>query len=149
MKDKYNKMQRMQVFESVENKVPVSIESLSEKIRFLRKALGLTQKQMAGKLGVSQPTYVNMEKNISSANISTIKRIAGELNCGLQIVLSPAEPFDNYIKKQAQKRAKELLDRTRSNMALEEQDPGDKEYKRRYDELVEELCEDPKLVWGK
>ncbi len=150
MKDKYKKLYREQVFKATEQKQPVSLDILHQKIRDLRKALGITQLQMAHKLGVRQPTYAKMEKGLFNANISTIKRIVRELNCGVEVVLTPAEPFEIFLRKKAGRRAKELLGRTRSNMAIESQDPGNKEYERRYNDLVDELFEDPKNgLWGK
>ena len=147
--NKFKGLEREQVFDSIESKTPVSIDILHHKIRFLREALGMTQKQLGARIGISQPTYAKMEKGLASANAGTIKRIAGELNCSLEVVLVPAEPFKDLIERQAKERAKELLDRARSTMAMEGQDPGEKEYERRFNELVEELREDPKSgLWG-
>src|SRR6056297_2590717 len=114
MENKYKKLQKEQVFETIEQKQPMSPDVLHHKIRALRKVLGMTQSQMALKLGVSQPTYAKMEKGLSAANMSTIKRIARELNCGLKVVLVPDEPFRDFLRKKAARRAKELMDRTRS-----------------------------------
>ncbi|MCI4234141.1 helix-turn-helix transcriptional regulator [Dickeya dianthicola] len=47
---------------------------------------GLTSTEIAARMGVSQPAVSRLERNVSSASISTLQRYAAA--CGMQLKLS-------------------------------------------------------------
>ena len=49
---------------------------IGEKIKKIRKESGITQKQLAQKLGVSQAAIVQFESEKSNPKIDTLKKIA-------------------------------------------------------------------------
>lgn len=64
--------------------------SLVEAMIQARLAHGLTQAQVAERLGVAQPAVARIEsgKNVS---LKTLRRYAGALGCKLEVRLRPAE----------------------------------------------------------
>lgn len=143
MKDNFKELKRKQVFESIENGTPFSPDELSAKIRDLRKSLGLTQVQMAKRLGIKQASYLKMEKNADKAQLGSIIKALRQMGSMLQISFKPAEPYILMIKKQARIKAEKILRETYSNMAMEEQSPSKAEYEKRLEELADELAKKP------
>lgn len=56
-----------------------------------RKNLGLTQAQVADRLGITQPTYAGIEKGKHSASLTTVQRIADVLGVPTDELVSEAE----------------------------------------------------------
>lgn len=52
-------------------------------LRAIRLAKGITQVDLAEKLGITQPSYAKLESGDSSPNLRTICRLAEALNCDL------------------------------------------------------------------
>ncbi len=68
----------------------------------LREAQGLTQVQLAQKLGLSQPTIANLEgRRTIDVKLSTIVKVAAALGARLKITL---ERYDAGEKKAAKKK---------------------------------------------
>lgn len=63
-----------------------------QKLRAIRKAKGLTQEQMAERMGMSQPAYSDLENGRFCPTISTIERAALALGIAADVLLS-AEKF--------------------------------------------------------
>jgi transcriptional regulator with XRE-family HTH domain len=142
--EKFNNLARKQVLDSIESGGLIDVSMLPGKVKGLRKALGMTQLQMATRLGIWQSTYMRMEKNLDSSGVKTIERFLRELNCLLKLQIRPLEPFKTLISKRAYQKAKAMLDRTYGNMALEKQAPDKKTYEKRLRALADELASDPK-----
>lgn len=64
--------------------------NFSEMVEIMRKRKGLTQKQFAENIGISQSTYSDII-NRGSMTIQTMQKIAAALNCDLKIELIPKE----------------------------------------------------------
>ena len=64
--------------------------NFSEMVEVMRKRKGLTQKQFAENIGISQSTYSDII-NRDSMTIQTMRKIAAALNCDLKIELIPKE----------------------------------------------------------
>lgn len=67
-----------------------TISQLRPVLQGFRKAHGLTQAQMAARLGVTQQTYARLEANPSRASIERIFKVLQAL--GVELVLSAREP---------------------------------------------------------
>lgn len=143
MKDKFSKLSREQIFESIERGRAFAPAMLPGRVKELRRALGLTQRQMAIRLGMSQPSYMRIEKNLGSSGMKTIARFLKELNCEISVRIKPNEPFSKLIRKRAYLKAKSMLGRTYANMALEKQSPDKRTYEKRLRELTEEMASNP------
>jgi transcriptional regulator with XRE-family HTH domain len=54
---------------------------LADTLRQLRRDAGLTQTQMAGKLGISQPTLARLEAANQNVTIKTLGKLCRALRC--------------------------------------------------------------------
>lgn len=71
---------------------------LGEKVKTLRKALKITQKELAMTVGVSQSTIGMIEGNKQGASNDTLLKLAKALNTTVDNLLSN-NSFDNEIKE--------------------------------------------------
>ena len=91
-------------------------------INTVREAIGMTARQLAVRLGVTQPRITKMESNENNLKLSTIKKIAEAMNCEFVYYFKPQTTFQNLVETQAQKKAAEILGTVNINMALEAQE---------------------------
>jgi transcriptional regulator with XRE-family HTH domain len=148
MKGKFDKLRQEQIFHSVESGAFFHAAELPGKFAALRKAMGLTQRQMAKRLGMTQPAYLNIEKKLDASGLKTVEKFLNALNCGLELRIKPTAPFSEMIRERALKKAKSILDRTYGNMAMEKQSPGKKSYDKALKELARDMEQNPdSSVW--
>ena len=62
---------------------------VGEKIKDIRIVKGLSQKELAGKIGISQQMISRVEKGKENVSLITLKNIAKAMNLGVDILLSP------------------------------------------------------------
>lgn len=93
--------------------------SLSFNIRERRKELGLTQKELAKKVGISFRTIQNYENGITPPSLYIIEKIALALEVSVETLISQYK-FDNNFS------AQQILEKVTQ----------DKEYKSRVDNLI-------------
>ena len=87
----------------------------------VRQALGMTAKQLAERVGLSQPRIAKMELNENNLKISTMKKIAEGLDCDFVYGFVPKSSLQETINRQARKKAEAILSNVNTNMALEDQ----------------------------
>lgn len=114
-------------------------------IKTVREAIGMTAIQLAKRLGVTQPRIAKMESNEENLKLSTMKKVAVALNCEFVYYFKPKTSFQDFVKDQAQMKAKEILKNVNLNMALENQDIS-------LEETTEDIVNDfinnkTKLIW--
>ena len=90
-------------------------------ISAVRQALGMTAKQLAERVGLSQPRIAKMELNENNLKISTMKKIAEGLDCDFVYGFVPKSSLQETINRQARKKAEAILSNVNTNMALEGQ----------------------------
>jgi transcriptional regulator with XRE-family HTH domain len=67
------------VFDKV---LPVTLgERLADTLRKLREQMGLTQRDMAAKLGISQPTLARLEGGAQNIKLEVLERVCRSLRC--------------------------------------------------------------------
>jgi len=90
-------------------------------IRAIREALGMTQNQLARRMGITRQAVALTEASEldQSATLGRLKRAAQELGCELQYVLVPRVPLERIIADQALRRAAKKLGRVNQSHALE------------------------------
>lgn len=88
-------------------------------IKTLREAFGMTARQLAGRIGVSQSRVAYMEQNEENLKISTLKKVAQSMNCTFVPLFIPNESLESMVRKQAKSKAKKMLASVNQNMALE------------------------------
>lgn len=60
---------------------------LAKRIKLIRKAANLTQSEMAEKLGVSQPSYSEMETKADNCAFYTLQKVAEALNVSVPFLV--------------------------------------------------------------
>lgn len=95
-------------------------------IRRVRKALGMSGAALSERLGGgSRSRAANLERNEREerATLRSMREAAEALGCRFVygIVPPPGVTVENLIEQQAERRAKQLLNRARGHMALEAQ----------------------------
>lgn len=93
----------------------------------IRRALGLTTRQMAKRLGVSQSSYADAESNEARETISLkqLRRIADALDCDLVYALVPRRPLAQMVETRAAELARRRVLGVAHSMALERQAVSD------------------------
>jgi len=132
-----------QLFRATEAGALIPVEKLGQRIKDLREALGMTQRQMARKLKVKQPVISRIEENAESCTLKTLVKTARALECDFMGAVVAGEPLNTLVRNQAEKAARRILSRTYANMAMEKQAPGKSAYDRQLKQMIEELSANP------
>ena len=116
--------------------------SYSDWIKILRKALRMTQKQLAQRAKISQPHLVGIEKGKGDPQIGTLKRIFDALSCPLLIQPRPLISIEKLLKTRARIIALKRLKQSTGTMALENQAPTAEIYEQLLEKYTREILED-------
>lgn len=93
-------------------------------IKAIREAIGMTTRQLASRIGITQPTltYLENAEAKGSITIDSLKRAANALDCDLAYVLIPRRGgLNEIVEEQAIKAARHKLKSAKHTMALEKQ----------------------------
>jgi len=112
-------------------------------LRAIRQALGITTRQLALSVGVTQSAVVDTERTEARGDITlnTLQRYAAALDCELRYVLVPKRPLQEMIEERADRIARDQVSRVRHSMALEDQHTGKDNQERDVAELKRKLLE--------
>ena len=116
-------------------------------IKAIRESLGMSAAQLAKRMGVRQPSIVDLERSEEKGSIelATLRRAAEALDCSLVYALIPNKPLETTIRD----RARALLRRRRRSvehtMLLEDQHVADPIGDRDLDDLIRET--NPRRFW--
>ncbi len=107
----------------------------------IRKALGMTLPQLASRLRVTRSRVIKIQQAelSDSLTLHTLREVANALNCDLVYAFIPREPLQALIKEQAEKIAKQKLQRIAHSMALEDQAIPTSQQQEQLEELVNTL----------
>lgn len=111
-------------------------QAVSRQLKLMRKALGMTQVQLAKRVHGEQMMLSRVENESVDPRLSTLKKIAEGLNCELLIQLVPKEDIAAFIDKKAEEKAREIIELSVANAAMESQKPPS--------DLIEEQVEELK-----
>ncbi|MCG2660930.1 MAG: mobile mystery protein A [Kiritimatiellae bacterium] len=120
-------------------------------VRAIRNALGMTAKQLAGRLGIAQQAVARIEKDelSGSVTIKTMRRVAECLDCVFVCGFVPRSSLETSLRKQAQKFATKRLAQASQTMTLEDQALSTKENEKVLSEMVDELVNTlPSNLWN-
>jgi len=114
---------------------------IEEQIKIIRKALGMSQVQLAKKLDFSSNVpIVKMEKGqIENPTIDTLKKYAEALGCELLVRFVPKKEIEKMVDEQAEKKAREIVSLSVGNSAMELQKPDDDVIEDEIEELKYDL----------
>lgn len=112
-------------------------------LRAVRQVLGMTTRQLAKSVGVTQAAVVDAERNEAKGDITlaTLQKYAAALGCELSYVLVPKRPLQEMIEERAEFIAREQVSRVRHSMALEDQQTGKEHLERQVAEIRRKLLE--------
>jgi predicted DNA-binding mobile mystery protein A len=116
-------------------------------IKAIREALGMSTAQLAKRLGIKQPSLVELEQSEAKSTIelATLRRVAEALDCTLVYALVPKKPLENTIRERARAFAHRRREPVEHSMLLEDQKVTAKNAEARLDEIVRET--NPRLFW--
>ncbi|WP_406846311.1 mobile mystery protein A [Stenotrophomonas lacuserhaii] len=92
-------------------------------IAAIREALGMSQSDLARRLGVVQSSVVKMEKSERSGTVrvETLRRAADALDCELVVLMVPRAPLQETVDRQRLKVYSATINRAAAHMELEDQ----------------------------
>lgn len=132
-----------QVSDSLNRKTLFPAYSIGSHIRRVREALGMSQRQLAKRLGMTQQGVNKIENNTGAMTMKTLNRTAQALNLHAMIALVSDRTLESFIREQAAKKAGALIKRAEATMAMEKQSVGKNSYKKSYEELVADFINNP------
>ena len=114
-----------QLGKSLDNLNNLQIPRVPEKgwLCAIRKALGITSKQLGSRLGISQQAAQDVERREveGSVTLNSLSESVRAMNCRLVYYIVPNEPLEQMIDKQIDKKARESLSYVSNLMELEDQ----------------------------
>jgi predicted DNA-binding mobile mystery protein A len=152
MKPKYKQIARRQLDTTLAKFGEVKSMQLPAKgwIRAVREVLGMSGKQMARRLQVSQPRVFKLEHDEPSGalTLKTMRQVAEALDCVFVYALVPRSSLEETVRAQAGKVAAERLRRVSHTMLLEAQGLSSVEQQASLETAIEELVrETPRELW--
>jgi len=121
-------------------------------VRTVRKALGMSGAQLAGRLGLSRNRISVLERKEVEGEITLnqLRDLAEQLNCDLTYALVPRKPVEKIIEDRAIEVATQNMDTNAQNMFLEAQSI-DKEAQERLFEQVKNdvIASGGRVIWRK
>jgi predicted DNA-binding mobile mystery protein A len=114
-------------------------------LRAIRRALGMSQADVARRIGVSQPSVDGFERAEASGAITlaSLRRVAGTMDCDLVYALVPRRGLEASVEARARELAMEMVRRTDHTMRLESQGVPEAETRRQVAELARILAARP------
>jgi len=119
-------------------------------VRAIRDALGMTTRQLAKRIGISQSGVVGLEKGEVQGSVSlvTLQQAAEALNCTLVYALVPNTSLEEMVRDRAQQVATDQLARIPHTIRLEDQGLAPSELAAQHERLVQELLKGaPRRLW--
>jgi predicted DNA-binding mobile mystery protein A len=116
-------------------------------IKAIREALGMSTAQLAKRMGIRQPSVIDLERSEErgSIELATLRRVAAALDCSLIYALVPNKPLETTIRL----RARALLRRRRRpvehTMLLEDQQVKETGSDAHVEDIIRQT--NPRLFW--
>lgn len=112
-------------------------------IKAIRESLGMTTRQLAHRIGVSQSRVVDIEKaeTRGSITLGSLERAARALDCDLIYALVPRQPLQSMVEERASRLAESRLKSAHHTMVLENQSVYDADEQEQVEKLRRELLE--------
>lgn len=113
-------------------------------IRAVRKALGMSVRQLATRMGVSQQAVSQFEANEldDSVTLGTLRKAAEAMGCRVVYAIIPlGGSLQDVVREQASQKARKIVTAVDHTMQLEAQGVGNVQAK--IEEIAEELSKTP------
>lgn len=76
-----------------------NIRQLSRTLRDARLRIGLTQRELANRIGTSQPAIAHLERGDANPTVETLWRLAAACGYSLQVTLQPLPVTDAVVER--------------------------------------------------
>ncbi|TPG17511.1 mobile mystery protein A [Sphingomonas koreensis] len=119
-------------------------------VRALRDALGMTSRQLARRMGVSQSRVVALEKaEVSgSTTLKSLRDAAEALDCHVVYALVPKMPLNDLVRDRARQKAHGQHAQIAQGMLLENQALTVPQTREEIDRLTDEILAEPlRYLW--
>jgi len=116
----------------------------------IRHAIGMTGRQLATRLGITQPSVVELEHNETAEKITlaSLRAAAEALDCDLVYALVPRRPLTEVVRKKLRERAEREVATVAHTMALEAQSVAAERNRQQVETLVKKwLDHPPRDLW--
>ncbi|MEM0954562.1 MAG: mobile mystery protein A [Pseudomonadota bacterium] len=92
-------------------------------VRLVRKALGMTLRQLGHRMGVSTSAVARLERMEPEGRVTLaqLEKAAAALDCRVVYALVPDGPVEETLARQAERKARARVEKVSVNMALEKQ----------------------------
>jgi len=116
-------------------------------IKAIRAALGMSTAQLAKRVGIKQPSLVELEQSEVKGTIelATLRRVAEALDCTLVYALVPNKPLKAIVRDRARAFMRRRREPVEHSMLLEDQKVKGKDADARLNDIVRET--NPRLFW--
>jgi predicted DNA-binding mobile mystery protein A len=119
-------------------------------LRTVRKALGMSGTQLARRIGVTRARVASAEQSELSGGITlrSMQAMAEAMGCRFVYAIVPPEGVEDIVTAQARKKARVVVGRANSHMALESQMLPDDKIAREFDRLTADFVREmPSDFW--
>lgn len=151
MPEALRRTQIRQIDETIESLAPIRHVQSPPRgwLRAIREALGLTQAQVAGRLGVTKAMVSQYEKAEvdGSITLSTLRRVAGALESDVVHVIIPRSSVSEMRRQRALEVATRHVEAVHRSMSLEAQSVSSAERKRQIEELAQQILRESRGLW--
>jgi predicted DNA-binding mobile mystery protein A len=116
-------------------------------IKAIREALGMSTAQLAKRLGIKQPSLVDLEQSEAKGTIelATLRRVAEALDCTLVYALMPNKPLEAIVRNRARAFLRRRREPVEHSMLLEDQKITAQDAGAQLDDVLRET--NPRLFW--
>lgn len=110
-------------------------------VRAIREALGMTQRQLAERVGRKPQTILDLQAREAAQTIqlNSLRELAEAMDCELVYAIVPRKPLGTILDERARSVARQVLRRTGHSMELERQGLGVRDRERALEREVERL----------
>ena len=110
-------------------------------VRAIRDALGMSSRQLAARINISQPAVAQLERSEADGvvQLDTLRRAADALECDLVYVLVPRASLDEIVRSRARTVARADIATVDRTMRLEQQGLTPNQLERRIDDYATKL----------
>ena len=119
-------------------------------IKVIRKALGMSTRQLAKRLGITQQAVTDLERRERDgrATIDALTKAARAMGAELVYAIVPATGLEEMIRKRARTMAQRRIGRVAHSMELEDQGTSAEERERQITALTADLIASPRDLWN-
>jgi predicted DNA-binding mobile mystery protein A len=114
-------------------------------IRAIRDALGMSSRQLASRLGVSQSRITPLERAEAhgGATLKTLKEAAEALDCTLVYAFVPNKPLDQIVEDRARSKAHDQIGTISHGMLLENQSMTKAQTREELERMTRDILAEP------